>query len=151
LKELLVTVDISRLDDVAEPLDPRLAFGGPNQISIHLFDCHGGEGPAQHLASVTVPDYSPWDSAWVQPGPYEVAAIMWNFKAAIYAMRPQEDVLLACLTLVGRDDPMPVHRSESHASFDPIWATFERIEAEHCDPELPVDVLGWAARDWAHG
>lgn len=146
-----MTIDISRLDDVAEAFDPRLAYGGPNQISIHLFDCHGGDGPAQHLATFTIPDYSPWDSAWVQPGPYEVAAIMWNFKAAIYAMRPEEDVLLACLTLAGRDDPMPVHVAESDASFAPIWAAFERIEAEQADPECPVDVLEWATRDWTNG
>lgn len=85
--------------------DPREAnqFGGPGQITVHVFDGEG-DGPGQHLGSITFPDWVPFGGAPEdQPAVGEMAARAWNFMVE----RSADASLGISMAIAGRDDAMP--------------------------------------------
>lgn len=112
-----------------QPVDFYSDGVGPDQITIHFFDCHGSEDPAQHVGSLTVPDYGPFDSEWEAPSPQQIAGWMWNLRAALSSMGLF--VMGPCFAIVGPDGPVPLHHNDPEGPrFTAIANAFEELEVE---------------------
>ena len=137
--------------------------GGPRQLTVHLFEGDGCGGAEQHLGSITFPYWMEFGGTLEdQPGPFEMAARVWNQVVA-----QQDRVYLGFgITVVGRDDPVPVagtwlgdcdnplcDQCLGKARHPEFWAAFAKVvQSGFVDGQLnSLDVDSWTANDTDEG